>query len=211
LTEINFLRKNLNLNIMPAFTLNRDTDCAQPVTGVETRIWYADKLDWDTFKVDETPTISGLLISTFPAAVAPFLRQLTAPKNMENPFEVGVSNIGVDGKTAFSHTLKIRISAHSSADITQLQTLIKCKRLVVILEKVGISGDGKYVVIGEGVGIEVTEDEAAKINYAIMGGQTEIVLKTGVSRFENEIVKILHVTDDATTLAAITANTVPVV
>lgn len=193
---------------MPNFELNRDTDCAQPVTGLEGRVWFANHADWVAYKAAENPTVVNRLMSTFPEAAAPFLRQLPAPKNMEDPFEMGVASEIVEGKMAIVDTVKLRLAVHRSADVHQTEILLKCGRIVIFGEKVGISGDGKYFMLGEEVGLDVSE---FTMNFGKMGGQTDILLKSGVSRYENHLTTILHVTDDATTLAAITANTVPVV
>jgi hypothetical protein len=189
-------------------TLAQAANCSFAVTTVEQRIWLAPLDAWEAYKVAESFTVTNSLASAFPAADAPFLSSFSI--GAKGSFEPIITNVKVSGQVVFQHGLKLTCYEKTGAKVDAYLKAAKCGRFVAIMENVpvGGTGEGRYVIIGDAVGIELVADGDYTHNFATEGGALMLTLKSDVDagRYEPNAEIVLHVA--AGTAAAIAAHTI---
>lgn len=161
--------------------------------------------EWRAYRA--TTTMVKNKITTFPEAVAPFLKNLAIGKDAN--FEPTITGGKVSGKGHYVHALNAMLFPVTAQQLDDLQALDTCERIVVILAREPLESEGAFVVLGNSVGMEVTPDGYSH-NLGKEGGVASVGFATNTEngRYEKYNTVVIHVTDYATTKAAIEANVV---
>lgn len=184
---------------------NKIKNCANPLLTTEPLAYYCKKSEWDAQIA--LSTIVGNKITAFPEAVAPFLKNLAIGKDTN--FAATITGGNVAGQGYFGHSVAAMLFPVTATDFADLQSLQNCDQIVMILERTPLAGEGSFVVFGHSVGLEVVADGYTQ-NMSVEGGAASLTFTTNTEngRYEKYNTVVIHVTDYATTKAAIEANVV---
>lgn len=185
---------------------NKLAACDAKVNTTALQAWWCDLEDWKTYKLAETVTLTANKYTAFPVATPAFLKNIAVGK--DSNFAAASNRMNVEGQTVYNHTATATLFPQTAEDFDSLNEFAACKRVVLILEREPIEGNGSFIVLGDTMGIECTGEDG--FVASLSDGFTKLIFKTNTEnkRYENGSLKVIHVTDYETTKAAILANVV---